>query len=152
MAGHGGKRRPSSPCSCDCPSPCPFTSCPFVHEPPSAGILNQFAVSGQGNAAVDGQNMDMRMEMLGWGWGWEWGTAALESCQRPYRHLHCSSQRSPGHQPQPRPIPAPPHTNWAPPHFDSFLPEEETCTQAPMVRCVGSLKYHSGSVVAPGHP
>lgn len=58
VAGHMDGRS-SSPCSCDCRSPCPFTSCPFVHEPPSAGILNLFAVSGQGNAAVDGQNMDL---------------------------------------------------------------------------------------------
>lgn len=69
------------------------------------------------------------------------GTAALESCQRPYRHLHCSSQRSPGHQPQPRPISAPPHTSWAPPHLDSFLPGGGDLYPSPqLVRCVGSLK------------
>lgn len=57
------------------------------------------------------------------------------------------------HQPQPRPIPAPPHTNWAPPHFDSFLPGGgDLYPSLQLVRCVGSLKYHSGSVVALGHP
>lgn len=127
VAGHGGKRRPSSPCSCDCRSPCPFTSCPFVHELLSAGILNLFAVSGQGMQLLLDRTWicPENIEMLGWGWGWEWGTAALESCQRPYIHLHCSSQRSwdtPGHEARPRPISAPPPTSWAPPHLDSFLP------------------------------
>lgn len=49
VAGHGGKRRrPSFPCSCDCRSPCPFTSCPLFMSLSLLGYRTYLLFLGRG--------------------------------------------------------------------------------------------------------
>lgn len=159
MAGQGGKRRPSSPCSCDCQSRCPFTSCPFVHEPPSAGRLNLFAVSGQGLQLMDRTWICPENRDAGAGGGGA-GSGGLQHWRAAKDHAYICTAAPRGIL-DTRPSPAPPLPLHPParqllPLIPSSL-EEETCTQAPSWQDVlglggGSLQCHSGTVVAPCTP
>lgn len=142
MAGHGGKRKPCSPLAAvTVAHHVPLLPVLLFTRLPLLGYRTYLLFLGRGcSCRWTEHGLAPRVEMLGWGWGWgwAWGTAALDSCQRPYIHLHCSSQRSPARQAPPRLTSARPPTSWAPPHLDCFLPwEGDLYPRLQLVRCVG---------------